>query len=345
MDLNVLSEAVSILTSVLTPFVIVIAIWLAFRFFRQYERNQMHSFELQRANLPRSGPSITISSEQAAPNGFDFIQVDDRYKPIFLDAMNGFADYAKLKGYTVELSTDTSHSGKVGIRFTIVDVGVTVSTATVRKDVDEYIRKFKDGADLRDMPMPESSIEHLHLISAIEARFGYVKTQLEMHQVKNDFLTDLLAEVKRSGLTGIAYAPQPQMQTLQLTVQNEGGKNMGDSYRADNSQNIAQGKGASANTVNSAVQIGNNHNERHERIEALRDFAQAVRTSDLSETEKADVQRYITNASDELDHEKEPNPDQVEKWLKRAESTVATATAGAGLVEKLLPILAMFGLS
>ncbi|MBB3932399.1 hypothetical protein GGR25_003457 [Kaistia hirudinis] len=289
--------------------------------------------------------NITIAGDPTAGGGFDFVQVPDEFKPLFLDAMNGFCDYAKLKGYTVDISTDASHPGKVGIKITIVDIGVTVSTSTVRRDVDDYLRRLKEEDDFSDMPMPENSAEHVMIVSALQARFAYVKTQLEMHKIRSQFLEKMVKDVLRTGLGAIGYKTAPQVQTLQLTLQNDGGKNMRDSYEASNSQNIAQGKGASAHTNESNIQIGNNHSERNQRIEALKDFAKKIKSENLTKETEGEVVRYIENARDELENASEPNPDEIAKWLDRANKTISTVSASAGLVTKLHDLLTMFGLS
>ncbi|KAA3519858.1 DUF2975 domain-containing protein [Agrobacterium vitis] len=347
----------SIISPALTIFAIMIAVVFAWRFLRNYERNQAFAREEQamlreemalarsyQGGKANSQTSITIAGDPTAGGGYDFVQVPDEFKPMFADAMNGFCDYAKLKGYSVELSMETSQPGKVGMKITIADIGVTVSTATVRKDVNEYMQKLKDDDDFSDFPMPENAAEHMIIVSALRARFSYVKTQLEMHKIKADLLEGLLMGVKNSGLGAISYTP-PQSQYLQVTVQNDGGKNMGDSYKATNSQNIAQGMGASATTTNSTIQIGNNHNERAERIKALKDFVIDAQASDVPETTKAEVVRYIENAREELEQSSEPDSGFIEKWLDRADKTLSAADAGSNLYVKLLPLLALFGLS
>ena len=120
---------------------------------------------------------------------------------------------------------------------------------------------------------------------------------------------------------------------------------MRDSFEANNSQNIAQGKGASATTSGSNIQIGNNHSERNQRIEALKDFLKDAEESDLPITIKGEVIRYIANAKEELETAPEPNPAEVGKWLDRADKTIGTVTAGVGLAEKLGGLLTLFGLS
>jgi hypothetical protein len=115
-----LTEA-QMLTSIATPFLLLMVAMLAYMAWIRYIRQGGS----RQSILVNQGPSPDATAAQSG--GFAFFAVADEHKALFADAMNGFADFAKLKGYSVELSFDTSLPGKVGIRFTILDLGVTVS--------------------------------------------------------------------------------------------------------------------------------------------------------------------------------------------------------------------------
>lgn len=275
---QVLADSTNLLTTIMTPFIIIVALTFAWRFLTRWERNQALSFEIAASTAPRSSTNITLNNENASPGGYDFVQVADEYKTLFVDAMNGFTDYARLKGYAVQLSTDTSHPGKIGICFTILDSGITVSPIRVRKDVEEYVQKLRDDADLSDMPMAQTPEEHYRIVAALTKRFAHMSAQMDLHQFRADLMSNVLKDLKGTNLTGIGY--QPATQNLTLTLQNDGGRNtMRDNYSAENSQNIAQGKHAKATMKNSTIQIGSNHNERSKRIEALKESRQRKRAS------------------------------------------------------------------
>src|ERR1700681_3650034 len=57
--------------------------------------------------------------EATANSGYVFFEIEEEYKPMFHDAIVGFKEYAKLKGYSVSLAIDTSPPGKVGIKIII----------------------------------------------------------------------------------------------------------------------------------------------------------------------------------------------------------------------------------
>jgi hypothetical protein len=113
--------------------------------------------------------------------GFVFASVKDEHKAIFSDAVSGFGEYARLKGYRVTLAIDDSVPGKVGFKFVIVDSGATVSTGKVTRDVDEYIAKLKDSDDLGDMPIVTDPIEHKRIVSALKMRFSLKRHEMELH--------------------------------------------------------------------------------------------------------------------------------------------------------------------
>jgi hypothetical protein len=288
--------------------------------------------------LVNQGPSPDATAAQSG--GFAFFAVADEHKALFADAMNGFADFAKLKGYSVELSFDTSLPGKVGIRFTILDLGVTVSTATVRKDVDEYIDRLRTADDLSEMPMAANPVEHVRLQSALQARFSYLRTQVEMFAVQIEFYKRLMEEWKKGRDRGIGYASP-----VQIHLTNEGWRNMRDSYNAENSQNVAQGREAKAITRGSTVLLGSTLTEKNKQVGSLKGLEAAILEAKLPDGTKQAAVRHVQNAIEEMEDNTNPNPDDGSKWLGRANSALKSAGAAAGLLEKLHEALGMFGLT
>ena len=290
---------------------------------------------------------VTVGDTEAAAaaavaqsGGFAFFDIADEHKALFTDALNGFSDFAKLKGYSVELSFDTTLPGKVGIRFTILDSGITVSTAKVRKDVDEYINRLRSADDLSDMPMATDSTEHVRLTSAIQARFAYLRTQAEMFAVQVEFYKRMMHEWKPDSVRGIGY-----VSPVQIHLTNEGSRNMRDSYNAENSRNIAQGKKAKAVTKDSTIAIGSTLSEKNKQVSALKDLEKSIGDAELPDETRQKTLRHVQNAVEEMENSSNPDPDEVGKWLGRADTALKTAGAAAGLMEKLHGALEMFGLA
>jgi hypothetical protein len=319
-------------SNVLTPIILLFAVMMGSILFMAYMRRRPSSQSIVTVNNPPDATGQT--------GGFVFIDVADEHKTLFTDAMNGFTDFAKFKGYNVELSLDTSSPGKVGIRFTILDFGVTVSTATVRKDVEEYVERLRTTDDLSNLPMVVNSVEHLRLQSALQARFSYLRTQADMLAFQMDFYRRIAHEWRAGPDRGISYASP-----VQIHLTNEGWRNMRDSYNAENSQNIAQGRGAKAITEGSTVVIGSTLTEKNKQLGSLRELETAIHQAQLPDDTKQAATRHVQNATEEMEDNARPNPDEVGKWLGRADSALKTAGAAAGLLEKLQGVLGMFGLA
>jgi hypothetical protein len=367
---------VSAFSNVVTPLVLMAAVVGGFIFFFRFQKDSAKRHELEKAreidtqrdlkaqldiqmrrefdllhelertrevaaarSADRPNPTIVNVSQEAAPEsgGFTFIEVADEYKTLFADAMNGFADFAKLKGYNVKVSLDTSLPGKIGIRITILDAGVTVSTASVRRDVDEYIKRLRSADDLSDMPMATNPVEHRLILSALQARFSYLQTQVEIRTVQADFYRRIISEWEAGSGRAVSYATP-----VQITLTNEGLRNMRDSYNAENSQNIAQGKDANAVTKGSTILIGSTFTEKTKQIKSLKEIETAIRDAQLPDETKQAAMRYVQNAREEMEDSANPSPDDVGKWLGRADTALKTAGAAAGLLEKIHEVLGMF---
>jgi hypothetical protein len=96
--------------------VAVMGLFMGYRFLRrqqhkdEFDRDlRLREFELQRALAVRNATATSSSGgEDGIPSGFLFFEVDDEYKSLFSDAINGFKEYARLRGYNISLAIDTS---------------------------------------------------------------------------------------------------------------------------------------------------------------------------------------------------------------------------------------------
>lgn len=283
---------------------------------------------------------VTQAATVLVPDGggFVFVDVAEDKKTFFVDVMNGFSDFARLKGYEVELALDTRVPGKVGIRITILGFGVTVSTANVRNDIDEFINRVRSGDDLSDLPMTVDPVDHARLKSALQTRFAHLRAQAEMRAAQEEFYRAMSRDLRGATMRAVQHSP------ILINVNNEGALNMRDSYSAQNSQNVAQGDNARAITSGSKVLIGATHSERTKQVDTLRQLEQAIRQAQLPDDKKEAALRHVGNAREEIEDSPAPSPDSIGKWLGRANTALATAGTAAGLLEKLHEALKAFGL-
>jgi hypothetical protein len=104
-------------------------------------------------------------------------------------------------------------------------------------------------------------------------------------------------------------------------------------------------KGAKALTKDSTVLIGSTLTEKTKQVNSLKELEAAIREAQLPDETKAVAVRHVLNAREEMEDSANPNPDDVGKWLGRADTVLKTAGAAAGLLEKIHEVLGMFGLT
>jgi hypothetical protein len=103
--------------------------------------------------------------------------------------------------------------------------------------------------------------------------------------------------------------------------------------------------GSNATTRGSTVLLGSTLTEKNKQVGSLKELEAAIREAQLPDDAKQAAVRHVQNAIEEVEDNTNPNPDDVSKWLGRADSALKTAGAAAGLLEKLHGALAMFGLT
>ena len=352
-------ELYQVFANLMTPMLILMGMALAYVYLRrsgirQDKQDEFNRFIAERELRLREEAQVREQNQQSdaattgraeANGGFAFFDIDEQYKSLFCDAMQGFGEYAKLKGYHITFGLDASLPGKVGVRFIIMDSGVTVSTATVKKDVDEYISKLKTSDNLRDMPIVTDPIEHERLVSAITMRFSYLKHEAELHALQSAAYQRLFDSVNVMTSRAIGYAPPPS-HNLSIQVNSKGDSNMTrDTYKAEHSPGASVGVGNIAHIEGSSIIIGSSNEQRARQATSVDGLIQLVKVSKLGESDKATAVRHLENVKEEMTSGGKPDPDLIAKSLERMKSVFQTATAGAELYEKAKEVFSAFGVT
>ena len=288
--------------------------------------------------------TIRVDTQPTDPTnpygGFAFIDVPDERKSLFHDMMKGFEEFAKLKGYRVSIAIDTTPPGKVGLRFTILEQGVTVATETVRSHVDEYIAEFNEDAPFENMPIVVDPIEHERLKAVLSSRFIMVKNSAEMHKTKADLYRKFAEELSQLKMGGVNYLPA--FPTIIHNQLEQVGSHMNKkSISVDRSPGAAVGRENVASIVGSEINIGSTHAEQGARIHGLKALIELVKNSDLEQ--KEDVARHLMNAKEELEDGNLPDPGLISRFLGRANNFLALAEKGTEIFNKTKEVMGLFG--
>jgi hypothetical protein len=126
----------------------------------------------------RSGVEKDVgASAGVGSGGFIIMDMPDKDRPLFHDLLKGFEDFAKLKGYLIAFSIDSTFAGRIAFKFTIKDDGLVVGTERVRRDFAEYVNQVrnKDIDDLDNLPVVTSLEEHHLLVAVLKNRITFLK--------------------------------------------------------------------------------------------------------------------------------------------------------------------------
>jgi hypothetical protein len=284
-------------------------------------------------------------AEEKARNegGFQFFEVTETQKRAFTDAFNGFKEYAELKGYNVVVLVDSARQGLVGLKITITDVGATVSTTQVRRDVNEYIRKMAEQNDLSDMPMVTDPVEHARLVAAICTRFGFLRHQAEMSATTAQAYRAMIATIGHQGLGAVGYLPAPASPPITIQITNDGGRLMSGNNSASNSPGAAVGAGNTAGITGSVVIVGATESEREAQTSAIDALIERIKASGLAPEQKEEAARNLSNVKEEVTENETPDQGRIARWLSRAQQITQLGTAGAELFEKGEELYRQFG--
>ncbi len=262
--------------------------------------------------------------------GYMIVDIPDNMRSMFSDLLKGFEEYAKLKGYNVTFSIDTSIPNKLAFKFTLQEGGVNVSTSTVRKDIREYIDKVKSGQTFEDIPVTISPEEHILVHTALKNRVNFLQ---QNYNLEKNIRIGYDSFFQKLGQASFSPMQQPN-----IYIQT-GGHHTPKNLLASNSNNVQQGHDLlnENNTEildNSSVVISNSFNTRKEQINRIEELMKFIKQEDkLKEDDKQTVITNLDKIKEEIYEEESPNRSRIGKWLTNVKSILEHAVLAHHTVE------------
>ena len=274
-------------------------------------------------------------SAGAGTGGFIVMDLSEDQRPLFHDLLNGFEEFARLKGYAVSFSVDATFPNRIAFKFTIREGGISVEPQRVRKDFREYVARVQSGDDLDDIPVVISLDEHELLVTALRNRLSFIQHTYQLQKNVLGFYDKLL---DRHG--SVAALPTPNV------VVQTGGSIDSKTYSAVNSPRLIQGDASSVEEGSSSIsiRIGQSFNERAEQVAGLEKLVALVRReSSLAEEHREVVTRELNKVLDELQSEQQPSPSRIKRWLTHAQTVVDLGKMGSEASSVAKSVFESFG--
>jgi|GEM_PF-890191 hypothetical protein len=291
---------------------------------REYrERMRQEEEALRQAVGPGSG-------------GYIVIDLPDDRRPLFHDLLKGFEEYARLKGYSVSFSIDSTLKDKIAFKFTIANDVVNVGPGRVREDFQEYVRRVETGDDLSDLPVVTSIEEHNLLVTILKNRISFLQHSYNLQKNATDFYMGLLRNLPRGAVLPAAT----------LVVQT-GGLMDSRRYISTSSQKMIRGDSNTLadSSVDASITIGNSFNERRAQVDFLAKLIEEVRAKVPDAENTTSVVRDFERVKDELEEQEQPDRSRIRTWLERAKSGIQALALGKETLELVNQVLKSFGVS
>ncbi|WP_425091094.1 hypothetical protein [Tropicimonas sp. S265A] len=330
--------------------VFLISLWLYFRsnsglaFLRRFldavtmivvaVENAVRSiFNLQQVRMDdgefigRRGPTNEM------PHEFTYFHVGEEKKAMFREAMLGFESFAKLRGYGISVSLDTSLKDRVGVKFTILDAKTEITSSEVKSDLAEYIERVRNGGDFSDLPVEIDSPEHRLILSALDQRLSMAKHEAETQRAVAESYKVLLGE-----LAGAARNTNQGNITIISEI-----VDMSSKYVQTNSPGATQGEHAKGAEISSST-VGNLGAERSTQavVDEIDDLIAILERSELEEKET--YLRFIQSARDEISKGADAEEGFIKSCLTRFGSLLERIETTSELYKKAKSLLTMFGI-
>lgn len=118
-------------------------------------------------------------------SGYTVLDIMEHERGLLVDVLRGFEDYAKLKGYGVTGSYDTSVRGTVAVKFTLLDVAG--EGRNVKQDIQEYLDKLGHQKVLDDIPERAPNEEHEQTFAILKSRLQFLYGNPGLHEALGSY--------------------------------------------------------------------------------------------------------------------------------------------------------------
>ena len=141
---------------------------------------------------------VTANNSGAGSGGYIVVEMAEKERPLFHDLLKGFEDYAKLKGYDIAFSIDSSFDGRIAFKFTVKNNGLVVGPERVRQDFKDYVEQVrnKDIESFERMPVVTNAEEHGLLVALLKNRVTFLQESYNLSRNAVRRYESLIANVR-----------------------------------------------------------------------------------------------------------------------------------------------------
>jgi len=300
---------------------------------QRLEEERMHRWE----TAQREERQAIANSAGTQSGGYIVVEMSEKERPLFHDLLKGFEDYAKLKGYDLAFSIDSSFADRIAFKFTLKNDGVVVGAERVRHDFREYLERVRDvdhAEELDNLPVIVSIEEHSLLVTLLKNRISFLHHSYQLSQNAVRYYEGLLNNVR-------AFPALPAPSVIVQT----GGTMDSRKYDAVNSSRLIQGEGNTYSDSSLNVDIGGSFSERQARVMQLDDLIKRLEALESKEEAAIEAGVELHKVKSEMTEYREPNTSAIRKWMERAKQLLATAALGAEVTDAAHKLFNLFGLS
>jgi len=282
----------------------------------QLEERRLESERLARQESLRAVEErLTANNSGAGSGGYIVVEMVEKERPLFHDLLKGFEDYAKLKGYDLAFSIDSSFDGRIAFKFTVKNNGLVVGSERVRQDFKDYVEQVrnKDIEFLDHMPVITSAEEHTLLVALLKNRISFLQNSYNLSRNAVRHYESLIAKVR-----SFPALPGPSTMLAAEAITDS---------QSDNSSHLIEGNSSNSDPDSSpSIDIGESFTDRQARILALDEVLEKLSSSEAQDGFLSKTQRDLWKVRDELAEYPDPDRSSVKKWLESTKSLMGTAT-------------------
>ena len=229
--------------------------------------------------------------------GWIELNIEEKHYNDFVELLNGFERFAKLKGFSVKHKFSETDK-----QLTIVFGTQSHDKERLAEEFEEYLSVFQDDTIISHFFDNAKTSDEVLEVTKLRNQLVSIKANLECERNNNEFLRNIIQNLSTLKAT--------------ITVNNDIGlkdKIMKKVYNVSHSSGAIVGEG---NLLVKGSNIALNDSNKSDCIDLINKLLELIEQENDT-NEKSELKRLIQNSKEEIE-EDDPNESRIERWLIKA---------------------------
>lgn len=245
-----------------------------------------------------------VAENTNASDRFIVINIPEKIKNIFIDALRAFESYTKLSGYEAKFSFENSEKDKLRFKFTIIKGSKHITVDNVRDDLVQFLRTIQKDEKIENTATGINTAEYRKMLATLNSRINVLKDIVSEEHLERR-ITEIIDKIIEKIINSKNF-------NHSINIHNHIGENNMKQIHAKDSNIILGNNNA---IEDNSININHSFNEKKTIIDTIDNSIKLVQQDDkLNDKDKEVLELHLKNIKHEIEEEAQPDASLLKRY-------------------------------